>query len=103
MSSRLCKSDGYLVDSFASAEAFLEAATAHETDCLILDVHLPGRSGLELQRDLRAAGNNVPIVFVTAYENDQARTQAFESGAVDFLRKPLDGERLLDVIQRALT
>lgn len=101
---RLCKSEGYDVDSFESAEAFLEAARADEieTDCLILDVHLPGRSGLQLQRDLCAAGSCCPIVFVTAYEDEQARVQALEGGAVEFLRKPLDSERLLDVIQLAL-
>jgi FixJ family two-component response regulator len=99
----LCKSAGYAVVSFASAEDFLEAATGDETDCLILDVHLPGRSGLQLQTDLLAADKRFPIVFVTAYEDDQARTQALEGGAVEFLRKPLDSERLLDVIQRALS
>jgi FixJ family two-component response regulator len=100
---RLCKSVGYSVDSFASAEDFLKSVTADETDCLILDVHLPGRSGLELQVDLRSAERQFPIVFVTAYEDDKARTQALEAGAVEFLRKPLDSQRLLDVIQRALS
>lgn len=99
---RLCKSAGYVVQSFASAEAFLEASGSADSDCLILDVHLPGRSGLQLQTDLRAADDCLPIVFVTAYEDDQVRSLALERGAVAFLRKPLDSERLLDVIQEAL-
>ena len=99
---RLCKSAGYLVQSFASAEAFLEADSSDETDCLILDVHLPGRSGLQLQADFRATDRCLPIVFVTADEDDRVRSQALERGAVEFLRKPLDSERLLDVIQDAL-
>lgn len=99
---RLCKSAGYVVQSFASAEAFLEASGSDDSDCLILDVHLPGRSGLQLQTDLCAADDCLPIVFVTAYEDDQVRSLALERGAVAFLRKPLDSERLLDVIQEAL-
>lgn len=99
---RLCKSAGYIVQSFASAEAFLEANDIDGVDCLILDVHLPGQSGLQLQTDLCAAKKCLPIVFVTAYSDDRVRSQALERGAVEFLRKPLDSERLLDVIQEAL-
>ena len=98
---RLCKSVGYAVASFSSAEAFLKAPSAHETECLILDVHLPGQSGLQLQCDLQAADIHFPIIFVTAFDDDQTRTQALAAGAVEFLPKPLDNERLLDVIQRA--
>ena len=100
---RLCKSAGYRVDSFGSAEAFLEAVGADQTHCLILDVHLPGRSGLQLQCDLLAADKSLPIVFVTAYEDEQARAQALDNGAVEFVRKPLDSERLLDIIRGALS
>ena len=100
--SRLLKSAGYDVASFESAEAFLESEYTTTTSCLVLDVHLPGRSGLELQSELRAANNPLPVVFVTAYEDEQAKTQALEQGAVEFLRKPLDTERLLESIERAL-
>jgi FixJ family two-component response regulator len=99
---RLCKSAGYRVESYGTAEAFLEAPGLDETDCLILDVHLPGRSGLQLQRELQIAGRRFPIVFVTAYEDERAQMQALESGAFDFLHKPIDSERLLDVIRRAI-
>jgi len=99
---RLCKSAGYLVNSYESAEDFLEALRGDKTDCLILDVHLPGCSGLQLQADLIANDKRFPIIFVTAFEDDQARSQALRNGAVDFLRKPLDSERLLVMIQQAL-
>jgi FixJ family two-component response regulator len=99
---RLCKSVGYDVESYESAEAFLEDERAEQTDCLVLDDHLPGRSGLELQSDLQAENNPPPIVFITAYEDEQAKMQALDRGALEFLRKPLDTERLLLVIERAL-
>ena len=99
---RLCESAGYEAKSFASAEAFLDTANGGETSCLILDVHLPGRNGLQLQSDLKAAKRCLPIIFVTAHEDEEAKTQALDQGAVEFLRKPLDTERLLDVIEQAL-
>jgi len=99
---RLLRSVGYFVDSYESAEAFLESANADETACLILDVHLPGRSGVQLQQDLRAAEKRVPVIFITAYDDEQTRAKAIEGGAVDFLRKPLDNQRLLDLIQHLL-
>lgn len=107
--SRLCRSAGYLVEEFASAEEFLLADSvktadgAQTTDCLVLDVHLPGQNGLQLQSTLVAANKTFSIVFMTAFENEQARTQALESGAVEFLRKPLDSERLLGAIQRGIS
>ena len=99
---RLCKLEGFTVNLFESAEDFLEANRTNDTDCIVLDVHLPGRSGLQLQQDLRTSGKRVPIIFVTAFEDDQSRQNALESGAIDFLTKPLDNQRLLCVIQRAL-
>ncbi len=99
---RLCRSAGYIVESYVSAEAFLEGASANQTDCLILDVHLPGRSGLQLQADLNAAEKHFPVIFITAFDDQQARAQALAAHAVEFLRKPLDSGRLLEVIQRAI-
>ena len=100
--SRLCRSAGYSVSCFESAEAFLDAAGTEETDCLILDVHLPGRSGPGLQAELSATDSRVPIIFITAYEEARVREKALASGASEFLQKPLDSERILDAIQRAL-
>ncbi len=99
---RLCRSAGYSVSCFESAEAFLDAAGTEETDCLILDVHLPGRSGPGLQAELSATDSRVPIIFVTAYEDDRVREKALASGASEFLQKPLDSERILDAIREAL-
>ena len=99
---RLFKSVGYEVTSYESAEAFLEKEEPAQTDCLVLDVHLPGRNGLELQSDLQAANEAPPIVFITAYDDEQAKTQALKRGAVGYLRKPLDTEKLLDFLARAL-
>ncbi len=100
--SRLCTSVGYEVAAYESVEAFMESEPTQPSDFLVLDVHLPGRSGLELQSELRRTNRSLPIVFVTAFEDEQARTQAIERGALDFLRKPLDADRLLHVIENAL-
>ncbi len=100
--SRLCSSVGYDVATYESAEAFMESDQSIQSDVLVLDVHLPGRSGLELQSELQGAKRELPIVFVTAYEDEQARMDAIAGGAIDFLRKPLDADRLLHVIQEAL-
>ncbi len=99
---RLCLSAGYRVDAYESSECFLDAHVLASTDCLILDVHLPGKSGLELQAELVAAGIRCPTLFITAYDDEQARLRAMERGAIDFLGKPLDVERLLERIQQAV-
>ena len=99
---RLCKSVGYRVDLYDSSEAFLNANVADITDCLILDVQLPGKSGLELQSELIAGDKHCPIVFITAFDDDSNRSKALDGGAIDFLGKPLDIDRLLEVIEQAL-
>src|SRR5215468_10443854 len=84
----LIRSVGFRTQSFSSAEAFLSANQKHDTACLILDVRMPGMSGLELQRQLVAASVCIPIIFITAHADVDARAQALAAGAVDFLRKP---------------
>ena len=98
----LLRSVGFRVQGFASAEAFLQAQHAPETVCLILDVRLPGMNGLELQRQLVAAHWGIPIIFVTAYANDDAHERALAAGAVAFLYKPCREEDLLHAIEAAL-
>ena len=98
----LLRSVGFRVQGFASAEAFLQANHAHETACLILDVRMAGMNGLELQRQLVAANWRIPIVFVTAYADDDARECALAAGAVAFLYKPCREEDLLDAIDAIL-
>ena len=97
----LIRSAGFRARGFASAEAFLESNQLGETDCLILDVRMPGMSGLELQRQLALANSDLPIIFITAH-GDRDRTQALEAGAVAFLYKPFYEEQLLQAINAAL-
>ena len=100
----LLKSAGLKAVSFASAEDFLQATPLNGAGCLILDVRLPGMSGLELQQHLAADGIHVPIVFITAQEDSdgQMRAQALRSGALAFLRKPFNDEDLLNAVRSAL-
>ena len=99
---RLLKSYGFAVETFASADEFLTSGRLAETACLVLDVHMPGMSGLELQTHLVTLGVTIPIVFITAFANELARSQALESGACCYLIKPFDEDDLFNCIQRAL-
>jgi FixJ family two-component response regulator len=99
----LLRSVGWRTRGFASAEAFLQAQHVPETACLLLDVRLPGMNGLELQRQLGAAHWRIPIIFVTAYADEDVRGRALAAGAVDVLSKPCREEDLLRAIQAALT
>ena len=98
----LLESVGFRVQGFASAEAFLQAQPAPETACLLLDVRLPGMNGLELQRQLGVMHWRLPIIFVTAYADDDVRARALAAGAVAFLSKPCREEDLLHAIEAAL-
>jgi FixJ family two-component response regulator len=95
---RLINSIGLRVKDFASAEDFLQSGESNEAACLILDVRLPGMSGLELQSKLAADNCQVPIIFVSAHSDEQTRSQALEAGAVDFLEKPFREQALLRAI-----
>ena len=99
---RLFRSVGYVVRVFPDSESFQEADIVGETDCLILDVHLPGMSGLQLQQELVSSNKCCPIVFISAFSDEQARTQALENGAIEFLGKPIDFELLLTTINQIL-
>ena len=99
---RLMRSVGFAVNVFASAEEFLDSDRLCNTDCLILDVRLPGMSGLELQSHLAASYSKIPIIFITSYEDDEVRARALNTGAVDYFVKPFDDEGLLDAIDVAL-
>ena len=99
---RLLESAGWRVATFSSAERFLEAA-ADANGCVVLDLAMPGLNGLELQQALEARGSVLPIVFLTGRGNVASSVQAMKRGAVDFLEKPVDDERLLAVVSDALT
>jgi FixJ family two-component response regulator len=88
---------------FASAEEFLKAAHLREADCLILDVRLPGMSGIELHHYLAARSCNVPAIFITAHgSDDHARSEAASHWTVAYLIKPFSGDELLDAVHAAL-
>lgn len=98
----LVKAAGFVTETFASAEDFLHSLPMDSNKCLILDVRLPGMSGIELQRRLRAENNGIPIIFVTAHGDASTRDRAKKDGAMRFLNKPLRGQTLLDAINAAL-
>jgi FixJ family two-component response regulator len=99
---RLIRSWGLDVATFASAEAFLEAVEPPTPVCLILDLHLPRLSGLEMQARLQAEGRTIPTVFITASAEPPVRDQALRTGALAFLEKPLKEEDLRRAVNRAL-
>ena len=98
----LLRSAGYRTEVFASAREFLDSPRIDETACLMLDVRMPGMDGLELQRFLNEAQRQIPIIFITAHATDNEEQRARKAGAVDFLRKPVNEEKLLSAIQTAL-
>lgn len=98
----LIESLGFSVATFESAEAFLTSETRGGTSCLILDVQMPGMSGLQLQAKLAHDGQDIPIIFITAYDDNQSRRRAMQAGAVAFLDKPFTEHQLLQTIRSAL-
>jgi FixJ family two-component response regulator len=99
---RLLRSAGFSVESFGSAEAFLNSGRQHETGCLITDIRMPGMSGLDLQSKLNSDHCPIPTIFITAHGDEKMRLQAMRGGAVEFLAKPFDGETLLEAVRAAL-
>jgi FixJ family two-component response regulator len=100
-SSRLLKVAGYAVRVYSSGAEFL-ANLPREAGCVVLDLHLPGQGGLELQEQLTAADNPLPIVFLTGHGDVSKSVRAMKAGAVDFLTKPIDGPVLLEAVARAI-
>jgi len=100
--SSLLRSAGLKVETFASAQEFLARPSADAPSCLVLDLQLPGLSGLELQKRMAEAGLEIPIVFLTGHGNIPASVQAMKAGAVEFLTKPFDDEQPLQAIQEAV-
>jgi FixJ family two-component response regulator len=98
----LLRSAGLRSDGFETVEQFLRANTAESPSCLILDVSLPGISGLEFQQQLRNAGRTIPIVFITGRGDIPMSVKAMKSGAVEFLTKPFGDQDLLDAVEQAL-
>jgi FixJ family two-component response regulator len=93
---------GFRVETFASAEAFLQSDHRGSTGCMVLDLRMPGMSGLDLLIHLAATGSRVPAIILTAHSDDEVRRRTLEAGAVAFLGKPFHGEALLGAVRRAL-
>jgi FixJ family two-component response regulator len=93
---------GYATATFASAEDFLAAVHPQWRGCVVLDIRMPGMSGLELQRGLADSGLTLPVIVITAHGDVAAARQAFLADAVDFIEKPFDGDQLLQAIETAL-
>ena len=98
----LLKSVGLRSEAFSSAQEFLARKMAEGPSCLVLDVRLPGLSGLDFQRQLAEAGVLIPIIFITGHGDIQMSVKAMKSGAVEFLTKPFHDQNLLDAVQQAL-
>jgi FixJ family two-component response regulator len=99
---RLVRSAGFTVEAFGSAEDFLERGDMDRTACAILDMKLPGMSGLDLQQRLIAKATPIPVVFVSAHDEAMMQASALRAGAVAFLKKPFDNSTLLDVLSRSI-
>jgi FixJ family two-component response regulator len=98
----LLKSVGLATDALASASEFLAAYKPNQPGCLVLDVRMPGMSGLELQQQLNLRGAVIPVIFITGHGDIAMAVEAMQQGAFDFLQKPFRDQDLIDRIQRAL-
>ena len=98
----LVRSLGYVARTYDSAEAFLDSPDLAETSCIVTDIQMPGMSGLDLNCRLKAAGYNVPTVFITAFPEDYIRARAESCGAFGFLAKPFDGQVLIGLVTSAV-
>jgi FixJ family two-component response regulator len=98
----LVQSVGFSACTFASAEEFMRSPDTNGVSCLISDVQLPGMSGVELQRVLIAQGRNMPVIFMSAFEDAAVRARALKAGAVCFLNKPVGGQTFIECLEKAL-
>ncbi len=99
----LIASVGIPVESYASAQDFLDSYEPGRAGCLLLDIRMPGMSGLELQQELDRRAIDLPVIILTGHGNVQVAVNAMKAGAVDFIEKPFNNELLLDRVQRALS
>lgn len=98
----LVRSLGFVACTFGSAEDFLRSPQVDDTSCLVTDVQMPGMNGLELQSHLLAQGRRLPIIFMTAFPEQNLRQRAQAAGAMAFLDKPFDGETMADLLHQAM-
>jgi len=100
---RLVRSLGYDAVTFATAESYLRSDRLSEFACVITDLHMPGMSGLDLQKQLIAGGRRTPIIFMTAFYDEMVRKTVLDAGALGFLKKPFGGEDLIECLGKALS
>lgn len=100
---RLLRLADFTVLAFASGEEFLDSLAARVPDCVLLDVHMPGLTGPQVQARLRAAGLDLPVVFITASDDADVERRALEAGGLQVLLKPFTNETLLDALRLALS
>lgn len=98
----LVRSLGYATVTFSSAEEYLRSDRVRDTSCLITDVQMPGMTGVELQDRLIASGKRTPVIFVTAFPEDNIRARVLEAGAFGYLSKPFNDECLIECLDEAL-
>ena len=98
---RLLSAYGHHVETFTSAEAFLNSSSARDAACLVLDIHLDGMSGLELQRMLSDAGSSIPVIFMTGFDTPASKEEALQAGCIEYLRKPFESSALINAIRKA--
>ncbi len=99
---RLLRASGMEVECYASGREFLAGTAKRQPDCVVLDLHMPGMSGLQVLAELRAKRPPLPAVVITAHDAAEIRAQCFAAGAAEYLRKPLDERVLLDAIAASL-
>jgi FixJ family two-component response regulator len=98
---RLLTAHGFVVESYISGEAFLQRGAQEQLACLVLDIHLDGISGIQLQRHLAASGSALPVIFLTALDSLDTRQDAMDAGCAAFLRKPIAASSLIEAIGNA--
>src|SRR5260370_12436486 len=98
---RLLLAHGFRVERFTSAESLLDDIARHEAKCLLVDIHLGGMSGIDLKRRLTSLGSKIPVIFMTAIDNQATRQEALDAGCIAYLRKPFLAQSLIDAINSA--
>jgi FixJ family two-component response regulator len=99
---RLVRALGYATETYACAEDYLRAGATNGTACVITDLQMRGLSGIDLQKRITASGARIPVIIMTAYSNDEIRRRALDAGASGFLTKPLDENKLIACLDKAL-
>ena len=98
----LLGAQGFSTRAFSSAEEFLVRGVAGQVDCLLLDIHLGGMSGIELRNQLKISRSTLPVIFITALDDEEIRSEARNAGCAAFLRKPYSARQLMDAIKKAI-